>query len=35
MTNILKLSNLMEDLREVKNETFFNNITEKTLTLIS
>jgi len=29
------LSDLMEDLREVKNETFFNNITEKTLSLIS
>jgi uncharacterized protein (TIGR04255 family) len=33
--DIERLSNLMEDLREVKNETFFNNITEKTLTLIS
>lgn len=30
-----KVSVLLENLREVKNETFFNNITEKTLAIIS
>lgn len=29
------VSDLLEELREVKNETFFNNITEKTLSIIS
>lgn len=33
--NSMKISELMEILREIKNETFFNNITEKTLSLIS
>jgi uncharacterized protein (TIGR04255 family) len=33
--NLDKISGIMENLREKKNETFFNNITEKTLILIS
>lgn len=30
-----KISFLLEDLREIKNDIFFNNITEKTLSLLS
>lgn len=33
--NLSKISDIMESLREKKNETFFNNITEKTLAIIS
>lgn len=33
--NMEKMSEIMENLRENKNETFFNNITKKTLSLIS
>jgi uncharacterized protein (TIGR04255 family) len=33
--NIERISEIMENLREKKNETFFNNITDKTLSIIS